>query len=322
MLSGYSPPFQAFLATLLTWGLTALGASLVFLVPTSLTYRSQRKLLDAALGFAAGVMLAASYWSLLAPALEFAEKSGIYGAHSYIPVSVGLFLGAGFVYAADFFIPENQGDAVAVLSNGMTGKDDQNKKHDTEVELDHNTNIASPPDPQPPLTRQLSARKRNLSHARLSQLDDGVIDEMEAHRNSRKKKSNKSRPSLPAADRMHTRSQSHAGGSASRKNARSSASAFDASSGTVDENTADAFLTNPTSAAHVEPGLTKHERQQSWHRILLLVIAIVIHNFPVSAQHKPREKSKELRGNSSLAHRLMHMLSFIVVVCFHLFSIL
>ena len=58
------PVWQAFLATLFTWGLTALGASVVFFTPSV-----NRKLLASMLGFAAGVMIAASFWSLLAPAM-------------------------------------------------------------------------------------------------------------------------------------------------------------------------------------------------------------------------------------------------------------
>lgn len=61
----------------------------------------QRKLLDASLGFAAGVMLAASFWSLLAPAIEMAEMSGLYGEHSYAPVATGFFFGALFVHLTD-----------------------------------------------------------------------------------------------------------------------------------------------------------------------------------------------------------------------------
>ena len=63
---------------------------------------NQRKLLDTSLGFAAGVMLAASYWSLLEPALEMGAGMGSYGEEgewAFIPVSVGILLGAGFVYA-------------------------------------------------------------------------------------------------------------------------------------------------------------------------------------------------------------------------------
>ena len=65
---------------------------------------TQRKVLDGSLGFAAGVMTAASFWSLLAPAIELAETSGSYGAEgewAFLPVALGFLLGALFVYAAD-----------------------------------------------------------------------------------------------------------------------------------------------------------------------------------------------------------------------------
>lgn len=67
----------------------------------------QRSVLDGSLGFAAGVMTAASFWSLLAPAIELAESSGNYGAEgewAFLPVAVGFFLGALFVYGADLFM--------------------------------------------------------------------------------------------------------------------------------------------------------------------------------------------------------------------------
>lgn len=64
----------------------------------------QRKSLDIALGFAAGVMIAASFWSLLAPAIELAVGSGIYGRngeYAFIPVAGGFLLGSIFVFATD-----------------------------------------------------------------------------------------------------------------------------------------------------------------------------------------------------------------------------
>ena len=64
-LAGLPPVVQALLATMFTWGMTAAGAALVFG-----TKNVPRKLLDAMLGFAAGVMIAASFWSLLAPAID------------------------------------------------------------------------------------------------------------------------------------------------------------------------------------------------------------------------------------------------------------
>ncbi|KAL4240248.1 hypothetical protein ACF0H5_001042 [Mactra antiquata] len=103
MIADINPVFQTILGTLFTWGLTALGAGLVFIFDSG-----QRRILDGSLGFAAGVMTAASYWSLLAPAIEMAERSGYYGDEgqwSFIPVAIGFTLGAVFVYGADIFMP-------------------------------------------------------------------------------------------------------------------------------------------------------------------------------------------------------------------------
>lgn len=92
------PVLQALLATLFTWGVTALGAGLVFF------FRSiNRKVLDGMLGFAAGVMIAASFWSLLAPAIQMAEEQG--GVPAWIPALVGFLLGGGFLRLVDRLLP-------------------------------------------------------------------------------------------------------------------------------------------------------------------------------------------------------------------------
>ncbi len=73
----------------------------------TLTFLLKRVLLDASLGFAGGVMLAASYWSLLAPGIEMAAESGSYGEDgelAFVPAAIGFFLGAAFVYGADLFM--------------------------------------------------------------------------------------------------------------------------------------------------------------------------------------------------------------------------
>ena len=70
-LQQFNPVMQAFIATLFTWGLTAAGAALVFF-----TKAVNPKVMDSMLGFAAGVMIAASFWSLLAPGIEMAESLG------------------------------------------------------------------------------------------------------------------------------------------------------------------------------------------------------------------------------------------------------
>ena len=80
----FNPITQAFLATLFTWGMTALGASLVFATKTI-----NQRLLDSMLGFAGGVMIAASYWSLLAPAIEMSDNNTI---GTWFPAAIGFLL--------------------------------------------------------------------------------------------------------------------------------------------------------------------------------------------------------------------------------------
>ncbi|XP_052772211.1 zinc transporter ZIP11-like isoform X2 [Mya arenaria] len=125
MIADVHPLIQTFLGTLFTWGLTALGSSLVFVFNSG-----QRKILDGSLGFAAGVMMAASYWSLLAPAIEMAERSGSYGAEgqwAFIPVAIGFTLGAVFVYGADFFMPLLGADSTTSLALSLDSNQKQYK---------------------------------------------------------------------------------------------------------------------------------------------------------------------------------------------------
>lgn len=91
------PVVQALLATLFTWGMTALGASAVYL-----GRQPSRKLLDSMLGFAAGVMIAASFWSLLAPALEMGANGRL---PAWLPVAAGFLCGGGFLRLVDKFLP-------------------------------------------------------------------------------------------------------------------------------------------------------------------------------------------------------------------------
>jgi ZIP family zinc transporter len=93
-----SPVWQALIATLFTWFVTALGAATVFF------FREvNRKLLDGMLGFAAGVMIAASYWSLLAPALEMSEETS--NLPVWVPAAVGFLCGGAFIRLIDLFLP-------------------------------------------------------------------------------------------------------------------------------------------------------------------------------------------------------------------------
>jgi len=93
----FHPVLLALMATLFTWFMTALGASTVFL-----TREVSRKVLDGSLGFAAGVMIAASFWSLLAPAIEMSAGQGIL---NWLPASIGFLMGGLFLAVVDRIIP-------------------------------------------------------------------------------------------------------------------------------------------------------------------------------------------------------------------------
>ena len=92
-----SPIAGAFYATLFTWGLTALGASSVFFIKNM-----NRAVLDGLLGFTGGVMVAASFWSLLAPGIEMSPGEGFV---KVIPAAVGFGLGALFIFGLDKVLP-------------------------------------------------------------------------------------------------------------------------------------------------------------------------------------------------------------------------
>ncbi|GAK52817.1 zinc/iron permease [Candidatus Moduliflexus flocculans] len=93
----FHPVFQAFLATCFTWFVTALGAAMVFFFK-----EINRKTLDGMLGFAAGVMIAASFWSLLNPAIELSEEMGL---TPWIPPLVGFLAGGAALRIIDKLLP-------------------------------------------------------------------------------------------------------------------------------------------------------------------------------------------------------------------------
>jgi zinc transporter, ZIP family len=93
----YEPLTLALFATLFTWAITALGASMVFF------FRSiDKRVLNAMLGFAAGVMIAASFWSLLKPAIEMSEEKSIM---VWIPAAIGFLTGGAFLLLIDKILP-------------------------------------------------------------------------------------------------------------------------------------------------------------------------------------------------------------------------
>jgi len=92
-ITSLNPIIQALIATMFTYGVTALGAALVFFFK-----RVNKTVMDAMLGFAAGVMIAASFWSLLSPAIEMAESLDMI---SWLVTFVGFFSGGILLYVSD-----------------------------------------------------------------------------------------------------------------------------------------------------------------------------------------------------------------------------
>ena len=93
----FHPIIQALLGTLFTWALTALGAAMIFLAKDV-----SRNMLNGLLGFASGVMIAASYWSLLAPAIELSENLAV---PVWFPAVTGFLLGGAFLFLVDKLLP-------------------------------------------------------------------------------------------------------------------------------------------------------------------------------------------------------------------------
>jgi zinc transporter, ZIP family len=96
-LLDYNPVLLALIATLFTWFLTALGAGMVFFFKTI-----NKKVLNSMLGFAAGVMIAASFWSLLKPSIEMAEAKGMI---PWVPALTGFLAGGAFLFIIDKILP-------------------------------------------------------------------------------------------------------------------------------------------------------------------------------------------------------------------------
>ncbi len=96
-LLNYNPVLLALAATLFTWFVTAAGSSMVFFFKTI-----KKRILNSMLGFAAGVMIAASFWSLLKPAIEMAEAEG---TTAWMPALIGFLAGGAFLLIIDKILP-------------------------------------------------------------------------------------------------------------------------------------------------------------------------------------------------------------------------
>jgi zinc transporter, ZIP family len=111
---GLHPVTGALIATTFTWLVTASGAALVFL------FRDlNRRVLDGMLGFTGGVMVAASFWSLLAPAIEMSPGEGFTRA---LPSAIGFATGAGFLFLLDKWLPHLHLNFPAEKAEGVQTK--------------------------------------------------------------------------------------------------------------------------------------------------------------------------------------------------------
>lgn len=134
MIKGYSPVVQALLGTLFTWGITALGAALVFLLPENMSRKTEKLILNSSLGFASGVMIAASFWSLLLPAIEMSDHLG---SLAFLPSATGIFLGGAFIHLSEMWMPETD-PAVLLASQNEKLKND--KMTDDKSQIKENSN--------------------------------------------------------------------------------------------------------------------------------------------------------------------------------------
>eukprot|EP00912_Choanoflagellata_sp_UC4_P001557 UC4_evm1s989 len=120
MIREASAVAQALYGTCFTWLVTALGSAVVFIEPQQISKQQRQTVLDGMLGFSGGVMIAASYWSLLAPAIDMSEKNDFYGASwfhvdlsngikkditlAWFPAVVGFLAGGAFLLLGDGMI--------------------------------------------------------------------------------------------------------------------------------------------------------------------------------------------------------------------------
>ena len=232
MIPGYSRLVQALLGTGFGWFMTALGAAMVWpLEALGTTPARQRLFLDAALGASAGIMLAASYWSLLAPAIEEAEAIWPDQPNAnWVVATVGFLLGGLVMVAAEEYLPD---DVVASMAPSNLAVAEVNSVREDEDQQAAADAVAP--------RRRSSRRRRSTSKPTSS--------------SSRKKKKTPAKKA-PSAEKF------------------------------LDEE-------------------ARKRKLKSWKRILLLVIAISLHNAPeggaVGVAFGALPEEHELEGGSSVA---------------------
>uniref|UniRef100_A0A915PRJ4 Zinc transporter ZIP11 n=1 Tax=Setaria digitata TaxID=48799 RepID=A0A915PRJ4_9BILA len=235
MIRGWSTIPQAFCASLFTWGVTALGAAVVFFIPPS-----SKKLLDISLGFAAGIMTAASFWSLLAPAIELSEAE--LGVFAFLPVAVGFAAGAGFVYGADRIMPSCVFSEVSVV--------DLLKEDVRIVE-------AKPSKPLDVVVEE------SVSMVKLKEANDNIA----RYGSDPAKTTDQIIRRRAAKNRVHGLESNDAVGVTDN----------------TDASTSDAATTTVTVTENGNQVIDKEQAlitSISWRRILLLIIAVTVHNIP------------------------------------------
>eukprot|EP00474_Spongospora_subterranea_P005341 CRZ05799.1 hypothetical protein [Spongospora subterranea] len=94
----------------------------------------QRRIMDSSFGFAAGVMLSASFWSLLNPALELSKQSAMFAAYPFVPVSLGFIAGCVFVHGADWCLKEYHLDITPSSPSAKPDADDKVTKHKSQTQ--------------------------------------------------------------------------------------------------------------------------------------------------------------------------------------------
>ena len=123
-----TPLENAVAGTLFTWFVTAVGAALVFLVPSGLSEKAEGQLLDVSLGFGGGVMVAASMWSLLEPCIEKSQDEGGWSkSWAFVPALVGVVMGSVFVWLSDVLLPDD--DVVKVMSSASGAPPPHSKRN-------------------------------------------------------------------------------------------------------------------------------------------------------------------------------------------------
>jgi zinc transporter 11 len=236
--------WNAIHATLFTWIVTAAGAALVFVLPDDEGSSARLKpLLDGLLGFAGGVMVAASYFSLLAPAVDAAKVSETWSALPALPVVLGFALGGGCMAGTDELLGklglDESGALDLMRAKKEKGNDDDN---------DSRRSSSSKPEPLSAVEPTPQSSRDSMRRRAGGPPGAGVFDAMQRMAVQRTTSDMERGPESPVA--------SPAGKSGNGKKS------------------------GPGNKGRRGGGAAEVKDGGRWRRIYLLVIAITLHNFP------------------------------------------